>query len=79
MGTPMTAGMYLTIILMATLVSIGTAGIPSVSLFLAATTLSVIGATPEQIVVVIAVLWMTYAAPETKGRELDTLTDTVDA
>mgnify|MGYP000412703219 CR=1 FL=1 len=57
MGTPMTAGMYLTIILMATLVSIGTAGIPSVSLFLAATTLSVIGATPEQIVVVIAVLF----------------------
>jgi len=57
MGTSMTAGMYLTIILMATLVSIGTAGIPSVSLFLAATTLSVIGGTPEQIVVVIAVLF----------------------
>ena len=53
----MTLGMYGMVMLTATLVSIGTAGIPSVSLFLAATTLSVIGATPEQTVIVIAVLF----------------------
>lgn len=29
--------------------------------------------------VVFAVLWMAYAAPETKGRELDRLTDSIDA
>jgi Na+/H+-dicarboxylate symporter len=57
LGITMTPAMYVTIILMATLVSIGTAGIPSVSLFLAATTLSVIGATPDQIVLIIAVLF----------------------
>ncbi len=57
LGIAMTPAMYVTIILMATLVSIGTAGIPSVSLFLAATTLSVIGATPDQIVLIIAILF----------------------
>ena len=29
--------------------------------------------------VVLAVVWMAYAAPETKGRELDTLTEKADA
>ncbi len=56
-GIEMTLGMYGMVMLTATLVSIGTAGIPSVSLFLAATTLSVIGATPEQTVIVIAMLF----------------------
>jgi len=56
-GIEMTLPMYGMVMLTATLVSIGTAGIPSVSLFLAATTLSVIGATPEQVVIVIAVLF----------------------
>jgi Na+/H+-dicarboxylate symporter len=56
-GIEFTLPIYGMVMLTATLVSIGTAGIPSVSLFLAATTLSVIGATPEQTVVVIAVLF----------------------
>jgi Na+/H+-dicarboxylate symporter len=56
-GIEMTLPMFGMVMLTATLVSIGTAGIPSVSLFLAATTLSVIGATPEQTVIVIAVLF----------------------
>lgn len=56
-GIEMTLPMYGMVMLTATLVSIGTAGIPSVSLFLAATTLSVIGATPDQTVLVIAVLF----------------------
>ncbi|MEX1250081.1 MAG: dicarboxylate/amino acid:cation symporter [Hyphomonas sp.] len=57
LGITMTPDMYFTIILMATLVSIGTAGIPSVSLFLAATTLSVIGVSPENTVLIIAILF----------------------
>ncbi len=57
LGITMTLDMYLTIILMAALVSIGTAGIPSVSLFLAATTLSVIGVSPENTVLIIAILF----------------------
>lgn len=57
LGIPMEPGMYLTIIIMATLVSIGTAGVPSVSLLLATTTLSIVGASPEQIVLIIAVLF----------------------
>jgi Na+/H+-dicarboxylate symporter len=57
LGIPITAGMYLTIILMATLVSIGTAGVPSVSLLLATTTLGIVGATPDQTVLIIAVLF----------------------
>jgi Na+/H+-dicarboxylate symporter len=56
-GLEVTLPMYGMVMLTATLVSIGTAGIPSVSLFLAATTLSVIGATPDQTVIVIAVLF----------------------
>ncbi|MFN3313048.1 MAG: dicarboxylate/amino acid:cation symporter [Hyphomonas sp.] len=57
LGIQMTVEMYVTIILMASLVSIGTAGIPSVSLFLAATTLSVVGVSAENIVLIIAVLF----------------------
>lgn len=57
LGIPVTAGMYVTIILMATLVSIGTAGVPSVSLLLATTTLGIVGATPEQTVLIIALLF----------------------
>ena len=57
LGITMTPDMYFTIILMAALVSIGTAGIPSVSLFLAATTLSVIGVTAENTVLIIAILF----------------------
>lgn len=57
LGLPMTASMYVTIAIMATLVSIGTAGIPSVSLFLAATTLSVVGVSPDQTVLIIALLF----------------------
>ena len=57
LGIEMTVSMYFTIALMATLVSIGTAGIPSVSLFLAATTLSVVGVSPDQTVLIIALLF----------------------
>jgi Na+/H+-dicarboxylate symporter len=57
LGIPVTASMYVTIILMATLVSIGTAGVPSVSLLLATTTLGIVGATPEQTVLIIALLF----------------------
>ncbi|MBY9065617.1 dicarboxylate/amino acid:cation symporter [Hyphomonas sp. WL0036] len=57
LGIPMEPGMYLTIIIMATLVSIGTAGVPSVSLLLATTTLSIVGANPDQIVLIVAVLF----------------------
>lgn len=56
-GIPLDWADYMMVMLAATLVSIGTAGIPSVSLFLAATTLSVIGCTPEQIVITIAILF----------------------
>src|SRR5690606_6650258 len=48
---------YAMLMLAATLVSIGAAGIPSASLFLAATTLSVVGATPEQTIIVIALIF----------------------
>lgn len=57
LGIQMTPDMYFTIILMSALVSIGTAGIPSVSLFLAATTLSVIGVSAENTVLIIAILF----------------------
>lgn len=57
LGIPITPGTYLTIILMATLVSIGTAGVPSVSLLLATTTLGIVGATPDQTVLIIALLF----------------------
>lgn len=57
LGIPIDPGMYVTIIIMSTLVSIGTAGVPSVSLLLATTTLSIVGASPDQIVLIIAVLF----------------------
>lgn len=57
LGMQMDASMYFSIILMATLVSIGAAGIPSVSLFLSSITLSVVGVSPENIVLIIAVLF----------------------
>lgn len=57
LGIPVGFGMYITVAVMATLVSIGTAGIPSVSLFLATTTLGVIGATPDQMLLILAPLF----------------------
>lgn len=57
LGLPITASTYVTIILMATLVSIGTAGVPSVSLLLATTTLGIVGASPEQTILIIALLF----------------------
>jgi Na+/H+-dicarboxylate symporter len=57
LGIPVDLGMYFTVAVMATLVSIGTAGIPSVSLFLATTTLGVIGATPDQMLLILAPLF----------------------
>ena len=57
LGIPIDPSMYVTIIIMSTLVSIGTAGVPSVSLLLATTTLSIVGASPDQIVLIIAVLF----------------------
>ncbi|WP_084397208.1 dicarboxylate/amino acid:cation symporter [Henriciella aquimarina] len=57
LGLDVTFGTYITVAVMATLVSIGTAGIPSVSLFLATTTLGVIGATPEQMLLILAPLF----------------------
>ena len=57
LGIDVTFGTYVTVAVMATLVSIGTAGIPSVSLFLATTTLGVIGATPDQMLLILAPLF----------------------
>jgi Na+/H+-dicarboxylate symporter len=57
LGIEVSIGMYFTVAVMATLVSIGTAGIPSVSLFLATTTLGVVGATPDQMFVILAPLF----------------------
>lgn len=57
LGIPMTAGAYAMVALTATLASIGTAGIPSASLFLAASVLSVFGVTDEQAVLVIALIF----------------------
>lgn len=57
LGLDVTFGTYVTVAVMATLVSIGTAGIPSVSLFLATTTLGVIGATQDQMLLILAPLF----------------------
>jgi Na+/H+-dicarboxylate symporter len=57
LGIEVNFGTYVTVAVMATLVSIGTAGIPSVSLFLATTTLGVIGATPDQMLLILAPLF----------------------
>ena len=56
-GIPLDIGDYFLVAITATLVSIGTAGIPSVSLFLATTTLGVIGCTGEQTVIILAILF----------------------
>jgi Na+/H+-dicarboxylate symporter len=56
-GIEMSMMDYFMVAMTATLVSVGAAGIPSVSLFLATTTLAVIGCTPDQIVIVLAVLF----------------------
>lgn len=57
LGIPLDMGDYILVAVMATLVSIGTAGIPSVSLFLATTTLAVIGVSGENMIVILAVLF----------------------
>jgi Na+/H+-dicarboxylate symporter len=57
LGIDMQFGDYILVAVMATLVSIGTAGIPSVSLFLATTTLGVIGVTGDQMVLILAILF----------------------
>lgn len=57
LGLQLGMGDYVMIMILATLVAIGTAGIPGVSLFLAANTLSAIGVSNEQIVLIIAVLF----------------------
>lgn len=55
-GVPLGIGDYATIALTTVLVSIGTASVPSASLFLMAAVLDVIGVTPEQTALVIAFL-----------------------
>lgn len=57
LGIAMTPGMFVTVALAATLASIGAAGIPSASLFLAAAVLQQIGVTPEQAVLVVAFIF----------------------
>jgi Na+/H+-dicarboxylate symporter len=56
-GIDLTVGQFFMVILTATLVSIGTAGIPSVSLFLAFITLEVVGVRGEQAVLLIALIF----------------------
>ncbi|MEO1524083.1 MAG: dicarboxylate/amino acid:cation symporter [Planctomycetota bacterium] len=56
-GLPVTLDKYVMVALLATLVSIGAAGIPSAGLLLAATVIEVVGATPEQSVMVIAFIF----------------------
>lgn len=55
-GISIEPGMYLAVAAMATMVSIGTAGIPSASLFLATAVLSVIGLSEEQALLVVALI-----------------------
>lgn len=56
-GIELTWGIYLSVALTATVVSIGAAGIPSASLLLAAAVLSEVGVTPEQTLMVIAFIF----------------------
>ncbi len=56
-GIDMTLGQYVMVALAATLVSIGTAGIPSVSLFLAFITLGVIGVEADQAALLVAFIF----------------------
>ncbi len=57
LGIDMTAGMYASVALGATLASIGTAAIPSASLLLASAVLASIGVGSEQALIVIAVIF----------------------
>lgn len=57
LGIEMTFADYAMVALTATLASIGAAGIPSAGLLLAATVLTVIGVSPEQAVLVIALIF----------------------
>lgn len=54
---PVTLDQYAMVALLATLVSIGAAGIPSAGLLLAATVIDVMGVTPEQSVMIIAFIF----------------------
>jgi Na+/H+-dicarboxylate symporter len=56
-GIEMTIGQYFMVMLTATLVSIGTAGIPSVSLFLAFITLEVVGIRGDDAILLIALIF----------------------
>ncbi len=56
-GIDLSLGDFFVVMLTATLVSIGTAGIPSVSLFLAFITLEVIGVTGDDAVFLIALVF----------------------
>ena len=55
-GFQMDAGHYILVALTATLASVGAAGIPSASLFLLATVLTGIGATPEQTALMVGLI-----------------------
>ncbi len=57
LGLSMGFGDYLLVAITVTLASVGTAGIPSASLLLAATVFSVIGITAEQSVIIIALIF----------------------
>lgn len=57
LGIELGASDYVLVAMMATLVSIGSAGIPSVGLFLATTTLGVIGVQPDNMIIILAVLF----------------------
>ena len=57
LGIELATSDYILVAMMATLVSIGSAGIPSVGLFLATTTLGVIGVEPDNMIIILAVLF----------------------
>lgn len=57
LGIELTMGDYLLVAFTATMVSIGAAGIPSASLFLAVTVLNVFGVTDEQAILIIAFIF----------------------
>ncbi len=57
LGIPMSFGDYMLVAITVTLASVGAAGIPSAGLLLAATVFSVIGITPEQSVLIVALIF----------------------
>ena len=75
-GIALTPADYLLIALTATLASIGTAGIPSASLFLLATVLGAIGATGEQIALMVGFL-LPFDRPLDMMRTLTNVTGDV--